>query len=53
MADFALPVQYLRLIADLLAGMRMDVPAWLRRNGLDEGWLSQADAGVPYTVFRR
>jgi len=52
MADFALPVQYLRLIADLLAGMRMDVPAWLRRNGLDEGWLSQADAGVPYTVFQ-
>ncbi|AWI54770.1 AraC family transcriptional regulator [Aquabacterium olei] len=51
MADFALPVQYLRLIADLLAGMRMDVPAWLRRHGLDEVWLAQADGALPYPAF--
>lgn len=52
MADFALPVQYLRLIADLLAGMRMDVPAWLQRHGLDEARLAQADGALPLAPFR-
>ncbi|MFN3886547.1 MAG: AraC family transcriptional regulator [Aquabacterium sp.] len=52
MPDFALPIQYLRLIADLLAGMRVDVPAWLGRHGWDEARLAQADGALPYAAFQ-
>lgn len=52
MADFVLPVQYLRLIAELLAGMRVDVPAWLGRHGWDEAGLAQAEGALPYAAFQ-
>lgn len=51
--DYALPSHYLRLIGDLLAGMGMDVPAWLARGGLDPAVFDSPHTPVTFEVFAR
>jgi AraC-like DNA-binding protein len=51
--DFTLPLHYIRLIAELLAGMGVDVPAWLNRSGLTEADLTDPSGELGYTAFNR
>ena len=51
MQDFTLPVHYVRLIADLLAGMGTDVSAWLAEADLTEADLADPSRGLGFETF--
>jgi AraC-like DNA-binding protein len=53
MPDFTLPVHYVRLIAELVAGMGIDVPHWLAQAGLTEADLADSTRGLSYQAFHR
>lgn len=51
--DFTLPVHYVRLIADLLAAMGIDIPRWLSSAGLTEADLADPQHDLSHAVFQR
>ena len=51
--DFTLPVHYIRLMADLLAGKGVDTQAWLTQGGLSQADLADAGKNVPYPVLHK
>jgi len=48
-----LPLQYIRLIAEQLRGMGVDVGAWLGQSGRSLAWLDDPATAVDYPVFRQ
>jgi AraC-like DNA-binding protein len=52
-ASAALPIQYVRLIADQLREMGGDVAGWLGQGGLSEVWLRDPAGAVDHATFRR
>lgn len=53
MQDFTLPVHYIRLIADLLSGMGIDVPQWLAEAGMSEADLADPNKCLSYPTFHK
>lgn len=51
MQDFTVPVHYIRLIADLLGQMGVDVPQWLSHGGLTEADLKDPNGDVGYDAL--
>jgi AraC-like DNA-binding protein len=49
--DFTLPVHYIRLMAELLAGMGQDSHAWLAHGGLNAEDLQDPARGVSFDVL--
>jgi AraC-like DNA-binding protein len=50
---FALPVQYLRLIADDVRARGADVSRWLRSAGLTEQKLDEPSLEIPFALFEK
>lgn len=50
---FTLPVQYLRLLADQVGALGVDVPLWLLGAGLREPQLDDASLEIPFAVFEK
>ena len=49
----AIPIYYIRQIADEIGAMGRDAQQWLKRNGLDPHRLGDASEALSFAVFRR